>query len=294
MPKLYHCIRSLKPVCTFVAVGFILAAASEASADVGEDFIAAQKVFVEGDYKAALRELEPLLQTGDERAAYLARLARMILKLRGIAEDLGTSGSTVDLRDYWGRYSIVRSKSDEERFEAGMRAYDAEDYSAAHSAWLPLAEAGDAVAQERVASLYAAGQGIEKDRARAEKYLRLSAEQGYPRAQTRLVYLIDLFGLSEDKAVKRETFNLVMRAAANGNVEGYAFLSRAYCYGEGTDKNPVLSDIWNYIALPLDEEAFMKQRCERYATKPPGYYAEIRRRALAMMEAYDLQAIPID
>src|SRR6185436_13709648 len=71
-------------------------------------------------------------------------------------------------------------------FEDGVAAYEKGDYTTALQLWLPLATAGDAMAQIRVAALYADGRGVTRDYAEAAKWFRRAADQGNARAQFNL------------------------------------------------------------------------------------------------------------
>lgn len=62
--------------------------------------------------------------------------------------------------------------------EKGTQAYINGDFEAAVAEWLPLAEAGDAGAQLRVANMYFFGLGVAKDMSEAIKWYRSAAEQG--------------------------------------------------------------------------------------------------------------------
>ena len=68
-------------------------------------------------------------------------------------------------------------------FFKGMDAYDKGDYASALSEWTPLAEQGDAVAQNNLGLMYDRGHGVQQDYEIALKWSRLSAEQGYANAQ---------------------------------------------------------------------------------------------------------------
>ena len=71
-------------------------------------------------------------------------------------------------------------------FDDGMAAYERGDYETAFEEWLPLAEQGNAGAQQNFGVIYENGQGVERDYAEAEKWFLLAAEQGHTEAQARL------------------------------------------------------------------------------------------------------------
>lgn len=71
-------------------------------------------------------------------------------------------------------------------FRDGLRAYNLEDFSAARSIWLPLAEQGDADSQSSLGYLYYLGRGVAHDRKTAAKWFYRAATQGEPTAQAHL------------------------------------------------------------------------------------------------------------
>ena len=68
-------------------------------------------------------------------------------------------------------------------YNDGLTAYHEGDYKTALSEWKPLAEQGDADAQNNLGVLYNKGQGVTKDYEEAIKWYRKSANQGYVNAQ---------------------------------------------------------------------------------------------------------------
>ena len=66
-------------------------------------------------------------------------------------------------------------------FQAGMTAYDREDYATALQEWQPLAEQGDALAQYQVGLLYHKGRGVPQDDVQARKWYGKAAAQGQAR-----------------------------------------------------------------------------------------------------------------
>ena len=103
-------------------------------------------------------------------------------------------------------------------YEAGLAAYDAGDYEAALAEWRPLAEQGNAAAQNNLGHVYDNGQGVPQDHAEAVKWYRLSAEQGYVIAQNNLGAKYDKGeGVLQDYATAHMWFNL---AGSNGDADG--------------------------------------------------------------------------
>jgi TPR repeat protein len=71
-------------------------------------------------------------------------------------------------------------------FQAGKDAYDAGDFATAMEVWRPLADNGDAFAQEKLGDLYANGSGVPQDYAEAMLWYHLAADQNDPFAQVDL------------------------------------------------------------------------------------------------------------
>lgn len=67
--------------------------------------------------------------------------------------------------------------------QAGLKAFESQDYATALKEWHPLAEQGDSKAQYLLGVLYAKGQGVPQDFNEALKWYKRSADQSYPAAQ---------------------------------------------------------------------------------------------------------------
>lgn len=67
-------------------------------------------------------------------------------------------------------------------YQSGVDAYYKGDFRAAYDAWLPLAEAGDPVAQNSLGALYDHGLGVIEDNAEAARWYEMAAQQGFPLA----------------------------------------------------------------------------------------------------------------
>jgi TPR repeat protein len=75
------------------------------------------------------------------------------------------------------------AKSD---YQAGVEAYSRGDFKAAMAEWLPLAEGGDAVAQNSVGALFDHGLGVDEDDAMAAHWYQQAADQNLPLAMRNL------------------------------------------------------------------------------------------------------------
>jgi hypothetical protein len=84
--------------------------------------------------------------------------------------------------------------------EDGQTAYNSGDYATALLLWRPLAEQGNARAQNNLGVMYENGKGVSQNINEAVKWYRLAAEQGYAGAQNNLglIYAIGRGGLQRD------------------------------------------------------------------------------------------------
>lgn len=70
--------------------------------------------------------------------------------------------------------------------EDGQAAYNRGDFATALELWRPLAEQGEARAQNNLGVMYENGKGVPEDIAEALKWYQLAAEQGYAGAHSNL------------------------------------------------------------------------------------------------------------
>jgi len=76
-------------------------------------------------------------------------------------------------------------------FQKGVAAYQSGDYATALREFQPLAEQGDASAQNNLGWMYEKGQGVPQDYKTAVKWTTLAAEQGDADAQFSLGVMYD-------------------------------------------------------------------------------------------------------
>jgi TPR repeat protein len=131
-------------------------------------------------------------------------------------------------------------------FQAGMDAYDREDYAAALREWQPLAEQGDALAQYHVGMLYHKGRGVPQDDVQARKWYGKAAAQGQAKAQFSLGTLyFNGEGGPKDYQQALRWFRL---AADQGMALAQTKLAIMYDYGEGVPKSKVQAYKWLSLA----------------------------------------------
>jgi TPR repeat protein len=99
-------------------------------------------------------------------------------------------------------------------FYKGLEAAQAGDFATALKEWQPLAEQGDAGAQNNLGAMYIKGEGVFQDYAEGLKWYRRAAEQGQARAQNNLGAMHGSGkGVPQDHVMAHMWYNI---AAANG------------------------------------------------------------------------------
>jgi TPR repeat protein len=131
-------------------------------------------------------------------------------------------------------------------FQAGMTAYDGEDYATAMREWQPLAEQGDALAQYHVGLLYHKGRGVPQDDVQARKWYANAAAQGQTKAQFSLGTLyFNGEGGPKDYQQALRWFRLL---ANQGEAVAQTKLGIMYDDGEGVPKDKVQAYMWISLA----------------------------------------------
>jgi len=119
--------------------------------------------------------------------------------------------------------------------EDGRAAIGAGDYATALRLLKPLADQGNAAAQNAVGALYLEGWGVEQDYDEARQWFLKAAEQGHAKAQVNMGNLYDQgFGVPRDYAEAAKWFRM---AAEQGYVQGQALLGAMYAVGEGVPQD---------------------------------------------------------
>src|SRR3954469_18556959 len=71
-------------------------------------------------------------------------------------------------------------------YQSGVDAYQQGDFRTAYEAWQPLAQGGDATAQNALGALYDHGLGVPEDHVKAAYWYEKAAKQGFPLAMRNL------------------------------------------------------------------------------------------------------------
>ena len=142
-----------------------------------DDFERGREAFRNGDYRAAVRYLEPLANGGDPRAQSI--LGTMF------AEGLGVRRSIDKARSLLEQAAASHSDSEAEFYLA--KTYDLSpgstlDFEKAAALYRRSAEKGHPGSQARLASMHLFGHGVPQDRIQACMWASLVAATGYPSA----------------------------------------------------------------------------------------------------------------
>ena len=128
----------------------------------------------------------------------------------------------------------------------GARYFRQADYGLALSAWRPLADQGNPVAQNDLGILYLDGKGVAQNTSEAVRYLSLSAAAGSSLGQNNLGGLYrDGKGVPRDYVKAAEWFSA---SAAQGNSAGMYNLGLMYEMGQGMKPEPFHAYMWYALA----------------------------------------------
>lgn len=131
--------------------------------------------------------------------------------------------------------------------EDGLAAYKKGDWDTAVRLLLPLAEKGDAQAQEKIGRLYDRGRGFPRNYAEAERWYRKAAEQGDAPAQSRLAFMYRSGKVGPRNAGPKEfaeALELYRKAAAQNNPLAQVGLGYMLWAGEGMPVDPAAAASW--------------------------------------------------
>ena len=132
-------------------------------------------------------------------------------------------------------------------FNKGVIAAQNGDFATALKEWKPLAEEGNAVAQNNLGLMYHNGWGVPQDDKEAVYWYRLAVEQGYAIAQYNLGLMYEKGkGVPQDD---KEAARLYRLAAEQGYADAQGNLGVMYVFGKGVTKDFVYAHMWGNIAL---------------------------------------------
>lgn len=144
---------------------------------------------------------------------------------------------------------FVTSKTSAADFQRGIDAYNAKDYAGAFKEWKPLADAGDARGQFKLAGLYWRGKGVEKNSEEAIRLLQLSANQKYAFSMALLgTFYRDGDGVPYDS---RKCYSLIKGAAEQVHFMALTTLGNLYADGKCVERDAVQALKWWKVVVRL-------------------------------------------
>lgn len=144
---------------------------------------------------------------------------------------------------------LLSACSDGDGLSDAASAYKSGNYQTAIKILQPLADKGNALAQNNLAMMYQKGQGVKQNYALAIKYYNLAAEQGVGRAQYNLAKIYE-----EGLSVKQNYFlayKYYKSASEQGNVFAQNNMALLYLRGQGVEQNYELAYMWFNLASAL-------------------------------------------
>ena len=131
-------------------------------------------------------------------------------------------------------------------------AYERGHYEAAFKELKPLAEQGDAVAQNNLGFMYAKGEGVPKDVAEAIRWFKKAAEQGDEVAQHNLgLIYVEGEGVPKDYT---EAIKWFKKAAKQGDAVAQEQLGAIYVLDRGIPSDYLMAYMWLNLAASQGKE----------------------------------------
>jgi hypothetical protein len=141
-------------------------------------------------------------------------------------------------------------------FQKGLTAAHSGDFATALREWIPLAEQGDAGAQNNLGQMYRRGQGVPQDYKTAVKWYRLAAEQGDAGAQTILGIMYEKGrGVLQDYKTAVKWYRL---AAEQGYADAQSNLGVRYARGQGVIQDNVYAHMWGNLAASNGDDGKLR------------------------------------
>lgn len=132
-------------------------------------------------------------------------------------------------------------------FENPDSAYERGDYGTAFHFIKPLADQGNAEAQNKLGTMYANGLFVPKNDAEAIRWFRKAAGQGIPEAQLNLGFMYyNGQGVPQDYG---EAVKWFRKAADQGYATAQNNLGALYYNGQGVAQDYILAHMWFSLAV---------------------------------------------
>ena len=151
--------------------------------------------------------------------------------------------------------------------DKGWEALESGDYATALKEWKPLAEQGDAEAQNNLGSLYQNGLGVTQDYKVAVQWYKLAANQGNTIAQYNLGTNYDQgTGVAQSYTAAFKWYQL---AAEQGSAKAQYSLGWAYGKGQGVREDILRAYMWWEIAASTGLKEAIESRDNFEEVLPP-------------------------
>jgi len=143
---------------------------------------------------------------------------------------MGNTMTRNSFRLAWAIILLVGSAGAQAGFQEGIDAYRNGKYAAALKELTPLADKGDAKAQELLGEMHDSGNGVPQNHEKAASWYRKAAEQGNGQAQTSLGVMYERgIGVPQDD---KEAVSWYRKAAEQGHGEAQYLLGGIYERGQ--------------------------------------------------------------
>ncbi len=166
-------------------------------------------------------------------------------------------------------------------YEAGLKAYNRNNFQRARSEFFQSALQGHPDAQFYLGEIHEGGVGVDINYANAFKWYRSAAQQEHAHAQRRLAYLYSQ-GLGTDKD-ESKAFNWYLRSANNGDVLGQLEVGLRYRQGQGTRKNLLKAYKWLTVSASYGDPDALIER----ARLDSDLSAKDKKKALALARGWE-------
>ena len=169
-----------------------------------------------------------------------------------LSEYISMLAQRVDINECLSKESVgtekaTRKTPKETPFAKGVKAYRAGDFKIAHDIWLPLAEAGDAKAQNALGHLYRKGLGVDADLDISRQWYGKSAAKGDRGA---LFSLGDIARTTATTKAEMDKAIILIRKSANLNYGGAQF-ALAEIMHRGKDIKADDGEAYFWVSLAL-------------------------------------------
>ena len=143
-----------------------------------------------------------------------------------------------------------------------MKAYDAGNYALALKIWKPLAEAGNAEAQFRLAYMYGEEKGVTKDKAAYLHWMLAAARQGHPAAEFWMGFSSE-WGTEAPLDI-HEAARWFRLSADQGNTDAQRSLGDLYETGDGVVQDYVEATELYTAAAEKGDDAAQEDLARQY------------------------------